>query len=386
MSGGVKLEYLLWLGGIFTEDSMLKNTAISPAANRWQSGLISALARQDCHVTMISHLPEPLWPRGKVSPGESADLDSRFKNHFVPYLNMPFLRSTSLRWGYRQALHEVCRQHRKPLVVFSYNPSPHGISTGLIAQQQYNIPWIDVCADHIDPGTHWSQYAPRAELASGHVFLSYQAFVSCPFPKKIHLDGGINNLRFATDLPRYVQMVDKKIILYTGMMSIWGGLSYLLKAFEKVHYPGVELWVCGHGYNSDLTAAIRRDSRIRYYGCVSEARLAEISAQATVFVNPRPSHVSGNNMNFPSKILEYLCYGKPVISTWTPGLSPDYRSVLQVLGDESEDCLATTIENVLSWDSLQIQNNAKSIQTFLQDKTWEVQAQKLIKWLQGNIL
>ncbi|MEW6088393.1 MAG: glycosyltransferase family 4 protein [bacterium] len=380
-------KWLLWLGGIFSEDSLVKHPATSPAANRWQAGLIKALSEQGFSIVLISHLPEPIWPRGKYNPGSFGDLDPGFDSRFVHYWNIPLLRVASLRRVYIKAICEICEKRGNPLAVFSYNPNPESITAGLYAQKNYHVPWIDICADQYDPGPNWARYPSGADMAKGHVFLSYHAFQNCPFPKKLHLDGGISLLRFNPETQSNKGSENKKIVLYTGMMSVWGGVSFLLKAFEQIRDTNIELWICGHGSSSDLKAALKQDSRIRFFGLVPESQLQKMCRQASVLVNPRPSRVPGNNMNFPSKILEYLSYGKPVISTWTSGLSPEYRDVLEVLKEETEDCLAKTIENVLHWPDNRIGQNSMKIKDFLlKKKTWSYQADRLINWLQDDIL
>jgi glycosyltransferase involved in cell wall biosynthesis len=171
------------------------------------------------------------------------------------------------------------------------------------------------------------------------------------------------------------------------MMSIWGGVNFLLKAFELIRNPNIELWICGHGSNSNLDAALKKDFRIHFFGLVPESELVDISNKASVLVNPRPSNISGNAMNFPSKILEYLSYGKPVISTWTPGLSPEYRNVLEILNEETEECLAQAIEKVLSWSNDRRYENSQKIANFLlKEKTWEHQAHRLLDWMRNDVL
>ena len=380
-------NWFLWLGGVFNESTMLESSAVSPAANRWQEGLLQGIIDQSYPVHLLSYLPEPLWPRGKYRPGSYDDLNPCFNSRLITYWNMPFLRSHSLCQGHLAAFREVCEKKGKPRVVLSYNPTPHAVEVGLEAQKNYQIPWIDICADHFHPGPDWLQYSSGASLAAGHVFLSYQAFQECPFPKKFHLDGGVSQIRFNPEIKPYKEPKNKKIVLYSGMMSVWGGVSFLLKAFEKIQDPNIELWICGHGSNSDIKAILKRDSRIRFFGLVSESRLQEIYKQASVLVNPRPSKVPGNTMNFPSKILEYLSYGKPIISTWTSGLSPEYRDVLEILKEETEDCLARTIDNVLHWPDFKIECNSNRIYLFLlKKKTWVHQAKKLIEWLEDEIL
>jgi len=91
-NGGLKLAtYLLCLGGIFSEESLLKHSAISPAANRWQAGLIEALNGLGLPAVLLSHLPEPLWLRGRCWPGSPGVLDPRFEPLVASISNMPEL-------------------------------------------------------------------------------------------------------------------------------------------------------------------------------------------------------------------------------------------------------------------------------------------------------
>jgi glycosyltransferase involved in cell wall biosynthesis len=117
-------------------------------------------------------------------------------------------------------------------------------------------------------------------------------------------------------------------------------------------------------------------------GFVSEEKLISLSRQADIFVNPRPSSIPGNERNFPSKILEYLTFGKPVVSTWTPGLAPEYRDVLIVPDEENPQCLAQTIDRVFAWESQDLENNFFRTKLFLETtRTWELQARRLLEWL-----
>jgi glycosyltransferase involved in cell wall biosynthesis len=103
---------------------------------------------------------------------------------------------------------------------------------------------------------------------------------------------------------------------------------------------------------------------------------------ATLFVNPRPSSIADNRMNFPSKILEYLSYAKPVVSTWTPGLSPEYEGVLVVVEQETPECMARKIEEVLSWDAEKHSAWSERITAFVTGrKLWDLQAGSLLRWL-----
>lgn len=375
---------ILFVGGIFQEDVMIRSKAISPAANRWQKGLLQGLKNNQISIDLLSHFPEPIWPKGKFFPGRKDDFDNRFNSFFVPYWNVPFLRNRSLCNSYKNTFREYCYNNGEPSLICSYNLSEYVIEVGLYAQNHFKIPWVSICADYFNPGLEGPKFPDRAKQAKGHIFLSYKAFKDCNFQKRYHLDGGIDQLKFN---PSETSSNHKKYILYTGMLSKWGGISLLLNAFKKIKDPNVQLWVCGYGRSLELHKALKIDSRITFFGLVPENKLIDLCKKTSIFVNPRPNNIPGNDMNFPSKLLEYLSYGKPVLSTWTPGISDDYREIIEVFDQETPECLANSLLNILSWSNQDIYKKQIKIKKFLiKNKTWNIQSANLINWLDDNKL
>jgi glycosyltransferase involved in cell wall biosynthesis len=120
------------------------------------------------------------------------------------------------------------------------------------------------------------------------------------------------------------------------------------------------------------------------FGVVDEAKLRVLSEAAWAFVNPRPPSIAENAHNFPSKVLEYLSYGKPVVSTWTPGLAPEYREVLMVVDGESPDALAARLADALALEPGALGEHRERVRAFLAaNKLWTVQAERLRAWLAG---
>jgi glycosyltransferase involved in cell wall biosynthesis len=223
-------------------------------------------------------------------------------------------------------------------------------------------------------------------LASGVVFLSWACFNQWSAGPKLHLDGGVAGLRFDPSRPNDVS-VGMKVVLYTGAMNRWGGVDRLVEAFTQVKDRNVELWACGPGRSARLEAALQRDARLKCLGLVPESQLQELCRQASMFVNPRPSAEPGNDVNFPSKVLEYLTFGKPVVSTWTGGLGPEYRDVLLVTEEDTPEALAAKIQEALSWQPWQRRKLATRIAAFLQGRRlWSVQAARLLEWLRSQVL
>lgn len=369
----------LWLGGVFDEKTVNCFPSMSPASNFWQRGFIEALKTQGHNVHVIGHSVERVWPFGRLDVRASqASFPDTFTGSAVGYVNAPFLRGAVQYVNYRRAARRHTKRMGFPdyLVTFScLNKASEWtatISAARSLRKLYGIPWICLVADgEAPPG------------ADGYVYLTWAYFESAGSPSpKLHLDGGIpaiNNMAEdnPTDRPR--------ALMYMGALTPHGGVTFLARAFQRLADRDIELWVCGRGENEELQRMARIDSRIKLMGFVSEEKLNELANSAYAFVNPRPSDFAPNKLNYPSKLLHYLAYGKPVISTWTEGLSPEYKDLLVQVVDETEDGLAQAIQTVLNMTDAERWSISAKTEKFNESHEWPRQIGRFIYWLQSEI-
>lgn len=108
--------------------------------------------------------------------------------------------------------------------------------------------------------------------------------------------------------------------MYAGILDPVTGVDMLLKAFSRINNPAIRLKISGKGSMENLVEdAAKQDDRITYLGCAPYEDYLRNLQQADVLVNPRNMNLPENENNFPSKIMEYLATGKPIISTRFPG-------------------------------------------------------------------
>lgn len=369
---------------------MLASRAISPAANRWQAGLLGALCEEGIQLTLLGHRPEPCWPRGalRVQGGTSHE-PLRASLPPVPrvltgYWNLPWLRDASLAGQYCRAFQRMLDNGFRPDGVLCYNLPPFSVAIARDAEKA-GIPWVPVMADAPGDPVAFARLQDHVRTAAGSVILSWQTFSDWSSTPKLHLDGGVT---MAPDGEVDVPSADApKVILYSGVMNQYGGVDLLLDAFALMRDPNVRLWICGRGDNRKIQPMLRADTRITFLGYLAEDELRRISRQAWVMVNPRPGHVSGNEHNFPSKVLEYFSYGKPVVSTLTPGLAPGYREVVAPVDAYTPQALAKALEKVLLGAPAERAERCQQICRFIKtEKTWTIQGRRLTKWLSDEVL
>lgn len=371
-------SYLLWAGGIFDASALHGRAAVTPSARRWQKGLVSGIVRAGWPVYTVGHVPEPLWPRGPVRAG-GAPLEPGIEGSTVSYWNLPMARGRSLSRQYRRAYGAIRAERGRPAAVLAYNAYPQNIALGRAARAD-GVPWVPIVADVPQTERGRSRHDRAIESASGRVFLSWSMYEACEGAPALHLDGGIDGSRAAEP-----GGVDGAVVAYTGALNQWGGVSRLVEAFRGLD-ADAELWICGKGADRALEEAAAADRRIRLLGFVDERRLESVCRRATVFVNPRPSDRIENHANFPSKVLEYLSWGTPVVSTWTGGLSPEYRDVLVVVEDDTAAGLASAILGVLAWSAERRRSYRERAAAFVEGRSWDVQAARLVRWLDREVL
>ena len=77
-----------------------------------------------------------------------------------------------------------------------------------------------------------------------------------------------------------------------------------------------------------------------------------------------------------------MSYLKPIVSTKTLGISPEYENILIVCENESPLTISVKINYVLDWDESKIENHRKDTAEFIsKEKTWKSQTERLTSWL-----
>ncbi len=107
-------------------------------------------------------------------------------------------------------------------------------------------------------------------------------------------------------------------LLCMGNIGYSQGLAPLVAAFDRSALPGehVRLVVTGTGVAAPETAAQVRSERVEMAGVVAEERLEQELRQADIGLVTQ--HYEGGEFNIPSKLMNYMMYGLPVLAAVNP--------------------------------------------------------------------
>ena len=87
---------------------------------------------------------------------------------------------------------------------------------------------------------------------------------------------------------------------------------------------------------------------IKYMGVKPNAEIVEEELKASLLVNPRHSTGEYTEYSFPSKNLEYMVSGTPVLTTELAGMPDEYKDYVFLIKDETSDGIAQDFRDILS--------------------------------------
>lgn len=177
----------------------------------------------------------------------------------------------------------------------------------------------------------------------------------------------------------------KKVILYTGQLNPAYGIETLLRAFEALYRvdQNYELWICGSGGLENYIRNMAKKCRgLQYFGYVGPEAIRTYQAQATVLVNPRQNNDTFSKYAFPSKTMEYLASGRPVVGYKLDGIPAEYDDYIQyVSGNSTGDLRDKLVEICELPQEARDEIGKKGREFILRKKNPKVQCEKIMGML-----
>lgn len=124
------------------------------------------------------------------------------------------------------------------------------------------------------------------------------------------------------------------------------GVKDLLDAFESIENSSLRLLLCGSGdLNKYICELSKKDKRIIYKGQVTpEESLSWVKA-ADLLVNPRKDEGEYTKYSFPSKNIEYLLSGNPVLAYKLAGMSDNYKYFIFEIKSSISKAMSESLES-----------------------------------------
>ncbi len=178
-----------------------------------------------------------------------------------------------------------------------------------------------------------------------------------------------------------------KTIVYTGTLHEKFGILLLLEAFSRIDKDNYRLIICGIGDSADKVKNMAKaDKRIEYKGQLPHKEVLELQLQATILVNPRQNNEEFTKYSFPSKDMEYLSSGRPVVAYKLDGIPDEYDDYIQYVRDNSIDALSLKLVDVCEKSNEELEAIGRRGKEFvLREKNKFVQTERIMEMVEGLI-
>lgn len=174
--------------------------------------------------------------------------------------------------------------------------------------------------------------------------------------------------------------VEKRAIMYSGNTELKYGLDLLLQAFMQIEDKNVELWITGGGSGDGyIRLCAEKDERIKFFGFLpSRTDVLEKQRKASFLINMRLPTEAASSYCFPSKLLEYMASGTPVLSFKLGGIPQEYDPYLIYMHEVSVKSIKKTLITCIEMDNEEALNIGKRSMDFvLKNKTISSQCKRI---------
>jgi len=169
-------------------------------------------------------------------------------------------------------------------------------------------------------------------------------------------------------------------IVYTGTLACKYGIMDLVRQFMNMKDERYKLIICGEGDSrEEIERLTQIDTRISYKGNLRHDEVLRMHKQATVLVNPRRNDEEFTKFSFPSKTVEYMRSGRPVMMHRLDGIPREYDEYINYFDLYPGKNMFEAIAEFCNRDSNELNLIGEAARNFvLKNKNPEKQARKII--------
>lgn len=402
---------VLFLGRLFPKNNekQIREKAtvdMQDAANVFQWNIINGLFENGMEdINIVSLLPIDSWPKHYKSPFiryAKENTDDKFVFETAAFCNITYIKQLAVaNCCNKYALRWAKKHSDKNKVVICYSENNTLMRACSAIKRKYpNTIVIQIIADI-------TEFAANAESSFvANALIRHNINTNNKLRK--HIDGFViltkhmkNKLGLSSpsvvmegivperEFSKKVENTkcdSEKIILYTGSMNKKYGILQLLEAFSLTSNSNYRLCLCGLGNAEPVIAEYcSKDSRIEYLGKVAHEKVLELQQQATVLVNPRQNNEEFTKYSFPSKTMEYLASGVPLVAYKLDGIPDEYDEYINYIPDNSPEAFAKVLSDICEMPEDKRKEMALTAQRFvLEQKNRVVQTKKILELIEDN--
>ena len=377
-----------------------KQTGTNPgyAVQKFSRLLLKGFVSNGADIATLSAIPisSKIWK--KCVWNEKSEIENGVKYNYIPFFNIPLLRHICLLvytffyvffWGLKD---------RKNRCIICDVLNVSLCMSAVWAAKLVGLKCVGVVTDI--PGLMMGQ-SKKSHIMSAIVTIN-KSFLSS-FTHYVLLTEQMNGVvnphnkpyiimeGLADDDMKSIEETEiakqtPKVLMYAGGLHERYGLKMLVDAFAQLKTKDWNLVIYGSGpYTDELKKKCTQDTRIIYKGVAPNDEVVKAELAASLLVNPRPTHEEFTKYSFPSKNIEYMVSGTPLLTTRLPGMPQEYNDYVYLFDEETTDGYMKKLNEIFSLPCTELYNRGKNGRQFiLTYKSNIVQAGRIIEFMNKN--
>lgn len=373
-----------------------------PQAQKYHHLMLEGLRSvTDDSITVISSYPI-VNPSQKLFYTESED-ENNIKYLYPGFINYPFLRQLSLWLNTILLILKNSKQHDTILVCDVLNKSIFFSAKIVRILKGFKIVGIVTDVPGMTSGARakllpwWKRAVGKmaVSLSKGSVktcdayLLLTEAMNSVVNPnnKPYIVIEGHSDITMRERDNRIENKTTEKVMMYAGGTHKEFGIAMLVDAFLDLKNPEWQLHIYGDGnYQNELKRISSEQRNVVYYGMKPNAEVVNAQIKAWLLVNPRITNAEYVKYSFPSKTLECMVSGTPLLTTRLAGMPKDYYPYVYLFDEETKEGFKNVLKEIFTYSTEDLHAKGMKAKDFaLSQKNNVTQAGKFYTFIKSVV-
>ena len=358
-----------------------------------------ALHPNECQIETLTSLPITPYNHNKKIWNLPRETLNNITYNYVPMLNVPFIKNIGvfLFTFFKVFFWSLSGKKQRVILCDILNLSL--CSAAFFATKLTGAKNVTIVTDL--PGNMVSNN-PKKSSVFGTIYTQLISFILTRFSGYVLLTEQMNAVVNPKNRPYLVmeglvdvnmdktvndlnRKAEEKVLIYAGGLYARYGIKNLIEAFAMVPDSDARLHLYGHGEMvKDMNNYTKNDPRLIYMGIVPNGEVVSDQLKATLLINPRPTIEEFTKYSFPSKNMEYMVSGTPMVTTKLPGMPMEYLDYVYLFEEENTEGIYQTLAKLLSKSREELHNFGIRAKSFvIKNKNNKMQAEKILALFQS---
>lgn len=366
-----------------------KGMRIQQQAQKYNQLLMEGIVENGITVDAISSRPINRNADKRLFFKGEFEIENNINYHYVSFINCSALRKISVFFGVFFKMLFMKKKKDNVIICDALCIAPS--SAALIVGKLRRIKTVGIVTD-VPCHRPDNAKVPMHEKINLGLMKKFDAYLLLTEPMNdivnprkrpyVVLEGH-SDIVMADVENKFEEKYEKKVCFYAGTLRKVYGIESLVRGFIKADIQGTELHIYGEGdFRRELEGLAEQYPSVKYMGIAPNSEIVKAELRATLLVNPRPTDADYTRYSFPSKNMEYMASGTPMLTTRLPGMPKEYNEYVFLIDEENENGISEKLKEIFSYSREELHEKGLLAKNFvMKEKNNVVQAKKLIKMI-----